>query len=86
MEPASLRASVVVYFCYLSVALLVAYTSGYHRYTDFCSRCSYQPLVPTSESILSQFVSYLGQQQLKHKIMKSYLASICFFHIIDNII
>ena len=60
-----------------------SYSSGYHRYTEFCSCCGYQPL-PTSETILSQFVDFLGQQQLKHKIIKSYLASIRFFHIINN--
>ena len=60
-----------------------SYSSGYHRYTEFCSRCGYQSL-PTSETILSQFFGFLGQQQLKHKIIKSYLTSIRFFHIINN--
>ena len=46
------------------------------------------PAVATSpflpQTILSQFVGFLRQQQLKHKTIKSYLASIRFFHIINN--
>ena len=43
-----------------------SYTSGYHRYSDFCSRYGYQPL-PMSETVLCKFVTFLGQQQLKHQ-------------------
>ena len=45
-----------------------SYTSGYHQYTNFCSRFGYQ-LLPTSDAILCHFVSLLRQQQHKHKIL-----------------
>ena len=43
-----------------------------------------QPL-SNSEAIVCQFVGLLGQQRLRHKSIKSYLSSIQFFHITNNI-
>ena len=65
----------------ISKSTMRSYNSGCcHYYTDFCSRSDHSPL-PTSETILCQFASFLGQQQLKHKTIISYLSSVRFFHI-----
>lgn len=57
--------------------------SAHRRYVDFCSRSGHQ-LFPASESVLCQYVSFLGHEKLKHKTIKSYLSSVRFFQILHS--
>ena len=53
-----------------------AYGSAVRRYHNFCNRFNIQNPFPLTESILSHFVAFLGQEGLKHRTLKSiYLAS-----------
>lgn len=67
----------------LSKNTMRSYTSGFRRYTSFCSLAQIRPF-PTSESILCRFVCYLAQQCLKHQSIKCYLSSIRFYQIIQS--
>lgn len=60
-----------------------SYSSSIKRYLDFCTLISTNPY-PASESLLSQFVTYLGKQKLKHQTIKCYLSAVRYFQIISH--
>ena len=57
-----------------------SYSSAHHRYINFCS---YSGLIayPSNEDTLCKYVSFLGQEQLKHQTVKSYLSGIRYYNI-----
>ena len=67
----------------LAKSTIRSYASSFRRYSSFCTLSGVQQF-PTSESILCQFVAYLGQQQLKHQTIKCYLSSIRYFQIMQS--
>ena len=62
---------------------VATYTSAHHRYLDFCHCSSHQPY-PASEKTLCQFAGFLGQQNLKHQTIKSYLSGVQYFYIVQS--
>ena len=56
------------------------YKSGENRYLRFCQSLSVVPL-PVSESRLCKFVSFLADQKLKHRTIKTYLSGVHYFQI-----
>lgn len=72
---------------YLQAALakstLSSYKTAHRRYVNFCLRSTHTPY-PTTATILTQFVAFLGTQNLKHQTIKSYLSGIRYYHIIQS--
>ena len=58
-----------------------SYTCSHRRYLSFCSQFRISQPYPTSESILCQFIGYLGRQHLKYQTIKCYLSGIRYFQI-----
>ena len=56
------------------------YKVGENRYIGVCQRYRIVPL-PVSESGLCKFVTYLAEQGLKYRTIKTYLAGIRYLHI-----
>ena len=56
------------------------YKAGENRYIGFCQRYSIVPL-PVSESGLCKFVTYLVEQGLKYRTIKTYLSGTRYLHI-----
>ena len=57
-----------------------SYNCGVRHYITFCNQAN-RPLVPTSESTLLLFVSYLASRNLSYPIIKVYLAGIRSLHV-----
>ena len=60
-----------------------SYRSGQNRYLQFCRKGNIQPL-PTSETTLCRFVSYLAEENLTHRTIKAYLSAIRYLHICEG--
>ena len=60
-----------------------SYRSGQNRYLQFCRKGNLQPL-PTSETTLCRFVSYLAEDSLTHRTIKAYLSAIRYLHICEG--
>ena len=56
------------------------YKSGENWYLHFCQSLSVVPF-PVSESRLCKFVSFLADQKLKHRTIKTYLSGVRYFQI-----
>ena len=54
--------------------------SGENRFIRFCRSVDVTPL-PASEDILCKFVSWVSQEGLKHRTIKTYLSAIRYLHI-----
>ena len=68
----------------LAASTQKTYRAAQVRYLDFCKRGQFQPL-PTSESLLCRFVSYLAKDGLKHRSIKCYLSALRFLHIREGL-
>ena len=56
------------------------YAAGQHRFTAFCTSINTQPM-PTTERVLSLFVTYLATCNISHTTIKVYLSAIRHMHV-----
>ena len=56
------------------------YTSGQHRFTTFCTAIDAKPM-PTTERVLSLFVTHLATHNISHATIKVYLSAIHHMHV-----
>jgi hypothetical protein len=55
-----------------------AYACALRRYFSFCQQFNVECQFPLTEATLCRFVAFLGQQNLKHRTIKSYLSGLRF--------
>ena len=67
----------------LAVSTQRSYKSAQKRFLTFCKDGNFRP-IPASEAVLCRFVSYLADQKLKYRTIKTYLAGIRFMHIAEG--
>ena len=60
-----------------------SYASGKRRYIQFCHSNNFPPL-PTSELLLSRFISALANEKLSHRTIKCYLSAVRHLHVAEN--
>jgi hypothetical protein len=58
-----------------------AYACAVRRYFSFCQQFNVECQFPLTEATLCRFVAFLGQQNLKHRTIKSYLSGLRFTQI-----
>ena len=72
LDISKLETSVEFYFANgLSTSSQKTYKAGKEHYLDFCQCYTIVPL-PVSESVLCKFTSFLVDQGLKHRTLKTY--------------
>ena len=59
------------------------YAAAQHRFTTFCTANNAKPM-PTTERMLSIFVTHLATHNISHAIIKVYYSAICHMHVISG--
>ena len=65
----------------VAAATKSSYATAQRRYLAFCAAAGITQPFPPSENVLCRYVTYLGQQNLKHKTIKAYLSGLRFTQI-----
>ena len=65
----------------VAAATKSSYATAQRRYLSFCAAAAITQPFPASEIVLCRYVTYLGQQNLKHKTIKAYLSGLRFTQI-----
>jgi len=66
---------------YMAPSTRSVYSSAVHHYSAFCSHYSIHPSFPFPEYSLSRFASFLAEEGLMHRLIKSYLSGLWFSQI-----
>ena len=65
----------------VAAATKLSYATAQRRYLSFCAAAGVTQPFPATENVLCRYVTYLGQQNLKHKTIKAYLSGLRFTQI-----
>ena len=85
LDISELEKSVRTYFSKgLAPSTQRTYKSAQDWYLKFCTESATAPL-PISESQLCSYVSFLANEGLKHRSIKSYLSAICHLQIAEEL-
>ena len=62
----------------MAPATRASYATAQHRYLSFCTEAGVVEPWPVVEAILCRYVTFLGQQGLKHRSIKAYLSGLIY--------